>query len=104
MKQVLSGEDNMNAVILDTDYQKMWTGTVSISGPYVEIDIGAIGLSGQEVWVYCNNLTTGGGTSSKIMGGYSSIDSESGWYDQITGMVTCSDDLLECNEEQILCL
>ena len=26
------------------------------------------------------------------------------WYDKITGMVTCSDDLLDCNDEVILCL
>ncbi len=29
---------------------------------------------------------------------------EQDWYDQITGMVTCSNDLLECNEEIIPCL
>lgn len=104
MKRVLSGVDSMDAVVLDTDYRKVWSGEIVLSGTDLEIDIGTSGTEGQEVWVYCRSIPIGVETSPKVMGGYSSVGVDSGWYNQITGMITCSNDLLECNGEIIECL
>lgn len=104
MKQVLSGTDQINVAIFDTSYNKVWSGTSPVSGADVEIDLGTLGTVGQNVWVYCNNASTGSEDLSKMMGGYSSIDLGTGWYNITTGMVICSNDLLECNGEVIPCL
>lgn len=104
MKNAPVGLSQINSAVLDTNYNKLWSGTSPVSGADVEIDLGAIGTVGQNVWVYCNNAQTGSEDVSKVMGGYSSIDLDTEWYSITTGMITCSNDLLECNSEVIPCL
>ena len=104
MRNILSGEDRMNVTILTTSYTKIWSGEVGISGQNVMVDIGTLGSQGQEVWVYCNTIPVVEGDPLKTMGGYSTVSTESGWYDLATGMVLCSEGLLECNGEIIECL
>lgn len=59
--------------VLDTDYTKLWTGIIPVTGRDIEIDIGAVGEDGQPVWVYSHEDKI---TDAKIMGGFSYIIGE----------------------------
>lgn len=108
MKNLPAGLSQVNSIVLDTAYNKLWSGVQSVSGADVELDIGVAGTVGNEVWIYSNNSTIGSESIAKVMGGFSTIEADTlpdvSWYDLTTGMVTCSNDLLECNSEVIQCL
>ena len=76
MKNTPAGLNQINSVVLDDSYNKIWSGINSVTGDTVELDIGNAGTEGQGVWVYGNNATAGSEDTSKVFGGYSVIEGE----------------------------
>lgn len=54
----------------------LWSGVHPTTGGAVELDIGAVGVDGQAVWVYGNNSTAGTEYTSSPFGGYTVIEAE----------------------------
>ena len=76
MKNLPDGLSQINVVILDTGYNKLWSGIEPVVDSAVDLDIGAVGVNGQAVWVYGNNATSGNEDVASVFGGYSLIEEE----------------------------
>ena len=88
MKGTPDGLSQVNSVVLDTNYNKIWSGVKSVTGNTVELEIGNAGTDGQNVWVYGNNSVSGSESLASVFGGYSLIESsgELQQYDTIVGV------------------
>lgn len=73
MKNTPDGLNQINSVVLDANYNKIWSGIKSVTGNTVELDIGNVGNDGQDVWIYSNNSSSGAEPSAKVFGGYALI-------------------------------
>ena len=49
-------------------------------------------------------VVTDANNRNSLLNDYLNAISGASWYNKTTGMVTCSDTLIECNEELITCL
>ena len=74
MTNIPEGLSQMNTVVLDENYDVLWTGIQTVTGSEVEVDIGAAGVDQQPVWVFNNNAETGEELSAKVMGGISVVE------------------------------
>lgn len=76
MKNVPDGLSQINSAVLDTNYNKLWSGIQAVSGADVELDIGTAGTVGNGVWVYGDNASVGSESTAKVFGGYSLIEAD----------------------------
>lgn len=76
MKNTPAGLSQINSAVLDTNYNKLWSGIQSVSGADVELDIGTAGTVGNGVWVYGDNASVGSESTAKVFGGYSLIEAD----------------------------
>ena len=74
MVNIPEGLTQMNTVVLDENYDVLWTGVQPVTGVNVEVDIGAAGTDQQPVWVFNNNAETGEELSAKVIGGHSIVE------------------------------
>lgn len=76
MKSIPEELSSINALVVDSNYDKLWSGVHTVSGADVELDIGTAGTDGQGVWVYGDNSSVGSESTAKVFGGYSVVDVE----------------------------
>lgn len=76
MKSIPAALSSINALVVDSNYDKLWSGVHAVSGADVELDIGTAGTDGQGVWVYGDNASVGSESTAKVFGGYSLIEAD----------------------------
>ena len=76
MKSIPAALSSINALVVDSNYDKLWSGVQAVSGADVELDIGTSGTVGNGVWVYGDNASVGSEGTAKVFGGYSLVEAD----------------------------